>query len=472
MREEQYKDELMDESDLQDIDGAEIAEDQEVADSEQNQVHYSHHGHHHHHHHHHHGERSHHRRHHKQRHRKNSSSQKKNNKFVAFLKKHRSVLINILSCTVSVVLIIIIALYIDFSKPVETESVSKDITKSTVKIETSIYREKVSLVNDAVHYYLNPDNASSANEVYKSFDGHKNSLNVGLPLSFEYSVTGLPGDAEVQSAVLEISENNDYRDALTYKLDPEDPTLDIYNLKTGTKYYYRVNLTLADAVEIGTTGSFETEASPRILNIDGACNARDIGGWHTADGKIIGKGLLYRGSEIDGAVEPDYKITDRGLQQMIGELGVRFDMDLRSPDENKYGNDILGKNVIHKYYGVGMYSAIFKNEEKLKEIFSDLANPDNYPIYLHCTYGRDRTGTVCYLLEALLGVSDSDLKKEYEISALTDSYVNTPEFNAFVETVRMFEGTTTQQKVEGYLLSIGVTEDEIASIRSIFLEQN
>ena len=33
----------------------------------------------------------------------------------------------------------------------------------------------------------------------------------------------------------------------------------------------------------------------------------------------------------------------------------------------------------------------------------------SYPIYMHCTYGMDRTGTMCYLLGALLGMSEEDI---------------------------------------------------------------
>lgn len=421
------------------------------------------HGEEHHHHHHHH-----HRRHHR-RHRHRSSSQKKNNKFATFLKRNRSSLINILSCTLSVVLLVIVALNIDFSKPNGAEHGYTDITQSTVQIETSVYPEKILMVSDAISYYMNPDNDMNANGVYKSFEGHKRTLNVGLPLEFTYRVTGLPSDVKARSAVLEIAEDQTYQDAVTYQLNLNDASVEIYNLKTGTKYYYRVNLTLDNDSIVGTTGSFETEKSPRILNVDGIVNVRDIGGWSTADGGTIKQGLLYRGSELDGAVQPEYKLTDRGLQQMISELGIRFDMDLRSASENKSGTDALGKNVVHNYYGVGMYSAILEEKEQLRTIFSDLSNPNNYPVYLHCTYGRDRTGSVCYLLEALLGVSDSDLQKEYELSAFTDSYVSTAEFNEFKEKINMLSGDTTQQKVEGYLLSIGVTAQEIAAIRDIFL---
>lgn len=450
----QYIDGLMEEGDSQCIGMIEETKDQEIDNKHHNQ----------------HVEHSHQHSHHRQHHRKNNSSKRKNNKLNTFLKKHRSILINIFSCTLSFVLLVLMALRVDFFKSNELEGAYIDITKSTIRIETSIFQEKIPIVSDAILYYMSNDNDASVNEVYKAYNGYKTTLNLGVPLNFAYRVVGLPSGMKVESAVFEISENEDYSDALTYELDLEDSTLAIYNLKTGINYYYRVNLGLNNANVVGTTGSFETEKSPRILNIDGAVNVRDIGGWNTTDGGTIKQGLLYRGSEIDGAVQPEYKVTDRGLKQMIAELGIRFDMDLRSKSENKSGIDALGKNVVHKYYGVGMYSAILDNREQLREIFSDLANPDNYPIYLHCTYGRDRTGSVCYLLEALLGLSDIDLHKEYDLSAFTDSYVNTPEFNAFIERIGSLSGNTTQEKVEGYLLSIGVTTEEISSIREIFLE--
>ncbi|MBR5632533.1 MAG: tyrosine-protein phosphatase, partial [Clostridia bacterium] len=43
-------------------------------------------------------------------------------------------------------------------------------------------------------------------------------------------------------------------------------------------------------------------------------------------------------------------------------------------------------------------------------------NPDNYPIYLHCSLGRDRAGTLAYLISALVGVELIDLQRDYETS--------------------------------------------------------
>jgi protein tyrosine/serine phosphatase len=146
---------------------------------------------------------------------------------------------------------------------------------------------------------------------------------------------------------------------------------------------------------------------------------------------------------------------------MLLDLGIRFDMDLRSEADNK-GN-ALGANVIHKNYPIAQYSGVLteKGSVPVRALFAELADPKNYPLYLHCTYGADRTGTICYLLEALLGVSDVDLRREYELTTFTHGMVATEEFVAFVTRIEAMEGSTTQEKVENYLLSIGVTPEEI-----------
>lgn len=425
------------------------------------------------HHHHHHSSHHHHSHHHRKHRKRSSNDREKKNAFVSFLKEHKTWIINAVFLLVILVLLVLLAWSHDGFLFGGKSEESTNITENTVQIETSVFTKKQLLVSEAIPYYLDPNNTETVTEVYKAFGGSKSALNVGRPVTVMYYVTGLPAGAKAVSAVLELSENEDLSDALKYSLDLANSKMDVYNLKTGTKYYYRITLTLDPAATIGTIGSFETEASPRIMNIEGGYNLRDIGGWKTTDGGVLRQGLLYRGCEIDGAVEEKYTITDRGLQQMIGDLGIRFDMDLRSSAEVGEKPSALGKNVLHKYYGVDMYKGIFPEKQAsiLREIFSDLADPANYPIYMHCTYGRDRSGTICYLLEALLGVSDEDLLREYELSAFTDSYVNRADFDEFVSVIQAMEGNTTKEKVEGFLLSVGVTPEEIASLRAIYLEQ-
>jgi hypothetical protein len=75
-----------------------------------------------------------------------------------------------------------------------------------------------------------------------------------------------------------------------------------------------------------------------------------------------------------------------------------------------------------------------------------------------------------YLLEAMLGLSDEDLALEYELSSLFSGNVNRHNLKEGVAALSEYEGATAREKAESYLLSIGVTREEMASIRSILLE--
>ena len=157
---------------------------------------------------------------------------------------------------------------------------------------------------------------------------------------------------------------------------------------------------------------------------------------------------------------------------MLNDLHIKTEMDLRSEAEDVNKIDALGENVRHIYYDAPMYSTMFREEhgETMRTIFTDLADPANYPVYLHCTYGQDRSGTVCYLLGTLLGMDETDLMKEYMLSGLHHGYVAMDEINAFVRRINEMSGVTTREKVERYLLDVGVTFEQIQSIRNILLE--
>ncbi len=405
---------------------------------------------------------------HRYHHKKYQRSHSKNSKqFFEWLRKKRHIIVNIVTCTIAVICLVLLS--IDFDTPDNNRSgevVSN--AQSKVIIETAIYPQDIVMVHDAIVDYLDDGNQMSALDVYKSYSGYNKELNICIPFKFEYRIVELPVNVKISQACLILTENNTVK---KYKIVPEDESIDIYNLKTGTDYQYDLFLTFSNGCEASYSGSFTTAKTPRILKIDGTVNVRDIGGWSVGDGREIKQGMLYRGSELDGAVQKDYCLSQAGLDEMRDNLGIKFDMDLRSKSDNMSGVDSLGDDIKHVYYGTKMYSEVFQpeNKESIRRVFADFANKNNYPIYLHCTYGRDRTGTVCYLLEALLGVLEKDLLREYELSAFTDSYVNSEEFENFTNQINMLEGDTLQHKVENYLLSCGVTADEIESIRNILI---
>lgn len=383
----------------------------------------------------------------------------------------KSKIINIVSCSISVVLLILLAVKLDSPKAHLQSEGTTEITNSAVRIESSVYTQPVPVATEAVISYMGLKKPEKVNEVYDQFNGAQGMLNYSVAWDFTYQVTALPSGAEIKSVILELAENGSYKNAKKFELDVNDYKVSVYNLKPATDYYYRLKLNLSDDTYCGAEGKFVTAASPRILTVDGAVNVRDIGGYKTGSGKKIAYGKLYRGSEIDGAIEAKYKITEKGKTQMLDDLGVRFDLDLRGAEVEKNGVDPLGSGVPHKYFTASYYSEIFEesNKRTVRQVFAELSREQNYPMYMHCTYGRDRTGTICYLLEALLGVSDEDLYRDYALSAFTDSFIETEKFETFISDIEKLPGATTQQKVEKWLLSIGVTQGEINNIKQILL---
>ena len=204
------------------------------------------------------------------------------------------------------------------------------------------------------------------------------------------------------------------------------------------------------------------------VDINGVKNVRDLGGWVTTDGKKIKEKMIIRGAELDGVVDPESKITAVGINTMLNDIKVKTEMDLRSPEVG--GKDMLGDTVTHKYYDATVYADAFTEEGKanIKEIFTDLANPDNYPIYVHCTHGIDRTGTVCYILEAALGLSETDATTEYSLSNWFRTY-NRQKLNTLKAGLNSYSGKTLKDKATAYLIDCGVTESQINTIRNTLL---
>ncbi len=211
--------------------------------------------------------------------------------------------------------------------------------------------------------------------------------------------------------------------------------------------------------------TFDTEGK-MVGYIDGLYNGRDIGDvyyFKTTDGEDVKSGLLIRASELDGGVS---YTQPTGIDYLKNNFNVKTEMDLRGNIANS--SDVLGENVDHLYFDMVYYDEIFTDEGKsvMKQIFDVLCDKNNYPIYMHCTHGVDRTGTVGYVLGAVLGVSESNLCREYMLShnAYGGSILKVQ--NGLHE---KYEGSTQKARAEAYLLDCGITQEQIASLREIYL---
>lgn len=406
-------------------------------------------------------------------------SRSKKEKAKRFIKRNKYKIANVFVAALFVCMLIVTGVSLDKSSGGSAEGGAAGSdgvtveTQATLQLEIPFFDDDVVISGSAVTEFYNSDSTVSATSIFKKYSS-MGRLDVGLPVTLSYAVKAVPEGCSVRSAEVFVSENGDFSDSSVYYLSGEETSVDIYHLKANTQYYYRFTLALSNGKNTSIDGSFRTAAGPRVLSVGGVCNMRDIGGWKTLDGKTIRQGLLYRSAELDGAVDSKYTITSEGVNTMLTVLGIRTEMDLRHQSDNPNGTNTLGVGVKHNYYNAPMYGAVFTDSGKaaIRNIFADLADKSNYPVLIHCTHGLDRTGTVCYLLEALLGVSEEDLMKEYQLSALYHgSLWAENQMNEFIGQLKSYEGRTIQEKAENYLISAGVTENEIASIREIYLEK-
>ena len=319
---------------------------------------------------------------------------------------------------------------------------------------------------DIVKNYLESD--KGVEEFYEKVG------NAYAPVAVEWKNTY----ENVQSVKVEYSVNEDMTDAEETELEGYKTKLNLYNLLKGTKYYVRVTAKLAGGEEKTALSSFETtDLGARFMKIDGIFNVRDLGGYKTASGETTLQNIFFRG----GALSPeshgwyDYvNLTEIGKKYMSEKLGIKTDFDLRTAPENLNLTEspIPGANL--EYYGVGGYLSAFTQIAEYRKVFSALSDKSRYPVYLHCTGGADRTGTVSFIVNALLGVDERTLIQDYELTSfsiyeLRNYNGTTYQFKDFVEKLKTYEGDTLQQKTENYLLSIGVTETEIYNIKAIML---
>jgi hypothetical protein len=306
-------------------------------------------------------------------------------------------------------------------------------------------------------------------------------LSYPVPVTLEWTVTGAEGKAKY---TVNLSENEDMSEAKEFKCDYN--TLQITNLKIGTTYYWTVTAVFTAGKGDSKTKTTYTSAPrsftvsadcPRNLQVDGVTNFRDMGGYVTESGRVVKQGLIFRcGTISDGNPgEVRARVTDEGKVTMLEELGVKSELDLRMEENGENGQitkSVLGKKV--NYYNCPMsYSGdiLEINSEQIKAAFDVFADKDNYPIFFHCAIGTDRTGCVAFLLNGLLGVSEEALYRDYMFSnyGLIWGSRDGSAITNYVNRLQKFGGERLSDRIRNYLLSIGMTNEQLDTIVEIML---
>jgi protein-tyrosine phosphatase len=176
---------------------------------------------------------------------------------------------------------------------------------------------------------------------------------------------------------------------------------------------------------------------PKLMDVNGCNNFRDLGGYPTDDGHIIKTGQLYRS---DGLCN----LGGKG-QEDLRNLGIKTVIDLRSKSEANYQPDDIPAEIEYVHIpmqlnyidpmremklikqGVTIWLddsyitsgykrlSFFFNEEwrKALELISD---KDNRPLVFHCMAGKDRTGMLAAMILMALGAPKKAISWDYMAS--------------------------------------------------------
>lgn len=254
-----------------------------------------------------------------------------------------------------------------------------------------------------------------------------------------------------------------------------EPLARVQHLFVNTDYYWKVVALVRDepAAE-SPVHRFRTHpALPRWLRVPEITNIRDLGGWPVPGGRRVRQGMAYRSSEMNGHLS----LTPEGVDVLVGEIGVRTDLDLRA-DTEEPGPALPTEWVRHITVPVLPYGGILAPEmmRASTRLFEILGEPDAYPVLMHCWAGADRAATVSFLLHAALGVQIPDLATDYELSTLSVWGARSrrgPRFTALLNALAAFAESPTDTvnvQVVNYLRAAGVTEALLETVRGLLLE--
>ncbi|MFG2054810.1 tyrosine-protein phosphatase [Micromonospora sp. NPDC048930] len=230
-------------------------------------------------------------------------------------------------------------------------------------------------------------------------------------------------------------------------------------------------------------------------------NFRDVGGLTGHGGRRVRRGRLYRSDSLHRIDE-----TDRAA---FAALGIRTVIDLRRPTEVARDGRVPAYDGLsyrhihpeHEDWAEQQYEPGSDLARYLADRYADLARTGtaglaeavgliadsaNAPVVVHCVAGKDRTGIVCGLTLAVLGVADEDIAADYALSTeaserfhawVVSTMPDAPELPAPylaspVGAMRTFLAELREGygSVEGYLRHAGVTDAQLAALRAHLLD--
>lgn len=267
--------------------------------------------------------------------------------------------------------------------------------------------------------------------------------------------------ANIAEIRITVSENVDFTDSVTHNPDSKDvSSFVIRNTIPNRIYYYKVEEILnSGEVRYRTDGVFRTIGQVRMIQVRNCGNVRDLGGWPTQYGKPVKYGYLYRSASLD-------RITPEGRHDFAGNLNVGAELDLRSESRLKQSRLGSDKGLLVLPHNAGLAGLRDKKYVYVKDLrFLSEYLKKGVAVDWHCAIGCDRCGAVSFLIEGLLGMSEIDLCRDFELSTLSLSEKNLrprSHISSMMKYIKNFgEPDNLAQCFYNYWLSLGVDKEEL-----------
>lgn len=162
----------------------------------------------------------------------------------------------------------------------------------------------------------------------------------------------------------------------------------------------------------------------RLIALPGTHNLRDLGGYPARGGTVRWRTLL-RSDAL-------HQLDDAGREQLAA-LNLRTVIDLRTPGETELAPSALGPGFTGRRQHIPVLdaasfatmppelTAVYRHMiddcgTMLGAAVRCLAGPGALPALIHCSAGKDRTGTLTALVLAAIGVPDEVVAADYALS--------------------------------------------------------
>lgn len=241
----------------------------------------------------------------------------------------------------------------------------------------------------------------------------------------------------------------------------------------------------------------------RTIDLEGCVNFRDLGGYPTADGRMLRWRRLFRSDAL-------HALTASDVAKLRDELSVSDIVDLRSTYElTNEGRGALEREAIAFHHNplfdgdpsaaersrademtlgeryVGMMEV---GHPRIVDAVRILARAEGGAVY-HCAAGKDRTGVISAIVLGALGVADELIVADYVLSAerIDEIIARVMSMKGYEETLKDMPEDTLHAHPESmetvlsivgekwgsmgeYLRVGGLAEDDLERLRAKCLE--